>query len=253
MGGVERRVCGVARDWRREATRGVQTGSRRNGAEVAVAALARIGAVGHMDWIRGCVGVLLAVTLSLCGLSWAAPANAQQIVVEGAHVDPSTLKPYFSGTDPASIERGVDDLRATGLYSNVSARVENGRIVVSLAGGEQIINRVAFEGNKQIESKQLEVEVQSKPHTAYNEATAEADIGRIKDAYKKYGRNEATVTKRLVQLPNGRVDLVFTINEGGKDRDSGDQVCRQSCRFELSPARAHADHHDELAVVAEEH
>ena len=86
---------------------------------------------------------------------------------------------------------------------------------VSLAAS-QIINRVAFEGNKQIETKQLEVEVQSKPHTAYNEATADADVGRIKDAYKKYGRNEAGVTKRLVQLPNGRVDLVFTVNEGEK-------------------------------------
>ena len=169
-----------------------------------------------MDWIRGCVGVLLAVTLSLCGLSFAAPANAQQIVVRGANVDPSTLKPYFSGTDPAAIQRGVEDLKATGIYSNVSATVENGKIIVTLAGGAQIINRVAFEGNKQIESKQLEVEVQSKPHTAYNEATAEADIGRIKDAYKKYGRNEAGVTKRLVQLPNWRVDLVFTINEGEK-------------------------------------
>ena len=196
---------------------GAQTGSRRSGAAVAVAALARIGAVGHMDWIRGCIGgVLLAVTLSLCGLSWTAPASAQQIVVQGANVDPSTLKPYFSGTDPASIEQGVADLKATGLYSNVSATVENGRIVVTLAKGEQIINRVAFEGNRQIETKQLEVEVQSKPHTAYNEATAEADIGRIKDAYKKYGRNAAIVTKRLVQLPNGRVDLVFTINEGEK-------------------------------------
>ena len=169
-----------------------------------------------MVWIRGCVGVLLAVALSLCGLCWAAPASAQQIVVQGANVDPSTLKPYFTGTDPASVERGVEDLRATGVYSNVSARVENGKIVVSLAGGAQIINRVAFEGNRQIETKQLEVEVQSKPHTAYNEATADADVGRIKDAYKKYGRNEAGVTKRLVQLPNGRVDLVFTVNEGEK-------------------------------------
>ncbi|MGC2786101.1 MAG: outer membrane protein assembly factor BamA [Roseiarcus sp.] len=152
----------------------------------------------------------------MCGLSWTTSASAQQIVVQGAKVDPSTLKPYFTGTDPASVQRGVEDLRATGVYSNVSARVENGKIVVSLTGGAQIINRVAFEGNRQIETKQLEVEVQSKPHTEYNEATAEADVGRIKDAYKKYGRNEAAVTKRLVQLPNGRVDLVFTINEGGK-------------------------------------
>ena len=170
-----------------------------------------------MEWIRGCVGgVLLAVVLGLCGLSWAEPAHAQQIVVQGANVAPSALKPYFTGTSPAAIEQGVSDLKATGLYSSVSAQVEDGKIVVTLAKGEQIINRIAFEGNKQIETKQLEVEVQSKPHAAYNEAVAEGDIGRIKDAYKKYGRNEASVTKRLVQLPNGRVDLVFTINEGEK-------------------------------------
>jgi outer membrane protein insertion porin family len=171
-----------------------------------------------MDWIRGFVGgVLLAVTVGLCGLGWTTPASAQQIVVQGANVDPSTLKPYFTGTDPASIQRGVEDLQATGIYSNVSAKLVDGKIVVNLSGGgAQVINRVAFEGNKQIETKQLEVEVQSKPHTNYNEETAVGDIGRIKDAYKKYGRNEAKVTKRLVQLPNGRVDLVFTIDEGGK-------------------------------------
>ena len=187
---------------------------RRRG---VAAASARRGAMGHMDWIRGLFGVLLlAMTIGFGVLISTTPASAQQIVVQGANVDPSTLKPYFSGTDPASIERGVEDLRATGVYSSVSAKLENGKIVVTLGQGAQIINRVAFEGNSKIETKQLEVEVQSKPHTAYDEATAEADVGRIKDAYKKYGRNEAKVTKRLVQLPNGRVDLVFTIDEGGK-------------------------------------
>jgi outer membrane protein insertion porin family len=197
---------------------GAQAGSRRSGAVEAKAATARTGALGHMDWIRGFVGgVLLAVTVGLCGLGWTTPASAQQIVVQGANVDPSTLKPYFTGTDPASIERGVEDLQATGIYSNVSAKLVDGKIVVNLSGGgAQVINRVAFEGNKQIETKQLEVEVQSKPHSNYNEETAVGDIGRIKDAYKKYGRNEAKVTKRLVQLPNGRVDLVFTVDEGGK-------------------------------------
>src|SRR6516165_171466 len=173
--------------------------------------------MGHMDWLRGLFGVLLlAMTIGFGVLISTTPASAQQIVVQGANVDPSTLKPYFSGTDPASIERGVKDLKATGIYSSVSAKLENGKIVVTLGQGAQIINRVAFEGNSKIETKQLEVEVQSKPHTVYNEETALGDVGRIKDAYKKYGRNEAKVTKRLVQLPNGRVDLVFTIEEGGK-------------------------------------
>src|SRR5271157_353470 len=174
--------------------------------------------MGEMKWIRGFFSALvLAMVLGFGALASAAPAFAQQIVVEGpAGIDPSTIKPYFTGTDPAAIQRGVDDLKATGIYSSVSAKVVDGKIVVSLAGGSQIINRVAFEGNRNIQKDQLEVEVQSKPHTAYNEATAEADIGRIKDAYKKYGRNEAIVTKRLVQLPNGRVDLVFTIDEHDK-------------------------------------
>jgi outer membrane protein insertion porin family len=157
------------------------------------------------------------VVFGFGALNSSAPAFAQQIVVQGgAGVDPSTLKPYFTGTDPASIQRGVDDLKATGIYSSVSAKLVDGKIVVTLGGGGQIINRVAFEGNRTITKEQLEVEVQSKPRAPYNEAVAEADVGRIKDAFKKYGRNEAKVTKRLVQLPNGRVDLVFTIDEGGK-------------------------------------
>src|SRR5271166_2882528 len=174
--------------------------------------------MGEMKWIRGFFSALvLAMVLGFGALASAAPAFAQQIVVEGpSGIDPSTIKPYFTGTDPASIQRGVDDLKATGIYSSVSAREVDGRIVVSLNIGKQIVNRVAFEGNSKITKEQLEVEVQSKPGAAYNEATAEGDVGRIKDAYKKYGRNEAQVTKRLVQLPNGRVDLVFTINEGEK-------------------------------------
>jgi outer membrane protein insertion porin family len=170
-----------------------------------------------MSWIRRIFGALvLAAVLGIGAYFSAAPALAQQIVVEGASVDPSTLRPYFTGTSPAAVQRGVDDLKATGEFTAVSARVVDGKIVVSLDKSAQIINRVAFEGNRNIQKDQLEVEVQSKPHTVYNEATAEADIGRIKEAYKKYGRNAASVTKRLVQLPNGRVDLVFTINEGEK-------------------------------------
>ncbi len=125
--------------------------------------------------------------------------------------------------------------------------------MVTLGGGTQIINRVAFEGNSKIQKDQLEVEVQSKPHTIYNEATAEADIGRIKEAYKKTGRNSALVTKRLVTLPNGRVDLVFTINEGEK---TGVREIRFVGNHAYSDYRLHnldADQHHEFALMVQEH
>ena len=63
--------------------------------------------MSHMKSIRGFFSVLvLALVLALSVFGSTAPVFAQQapqIVVEGANVDPSTLKPYFSGTDPASI------------------------------------------------------------------------------------------------------------------------------------------------------
>ena len=108
--------------------------------------------MSDMNWVRSFFGALvLAVVVGLGAFSSTAPAFAQQIVVEGATVDPSALKPYFAGTDPASIQRGVDDLKATGIYSSVSAKVVGGKIVVSLAKKAEIINRVAFEGNRNIE------------------------------------------------------------------------------------------------------
>ena len=174
--------------------------------------------MGEMSWIRGFFGALALLVVLAFGVGVSpTPASAQQIVVEGGSgVTAAALKPYFSGADPASVQRGVDDLRSTGIYSSVDAKAVNGTIYVSLQVGKQIINRVAFEGNSKLPKDQLEVEVQSKAGGVYNEATAAGDIDRIKDAYKKYGRNEAGVTKRLVELPNGRVDLVFTVNEGEK-------------------------------------
>ena len=180
--------------------------------------------------------LVLAFVVGIGAFVSTGPAFGQQVVVEGAKIDPSTIKPYFAGTDPASLQRGVEDLKATELYSSVSAKLVDGKIVVALGGGSEIINRVAFEGNNKIDKDQLAVEVQSKPRTIYNEATAEADIGRIKDAYKKYGRNAASVTKRLVTLPNGRVDLVFTINEGEK---TGIREIRFVGNHEYSDYRLH--------------
>ena len=49
-----------------------------------------------------------------------------------------------------------------------------------------------------------------------NQALIDADIARIREIYRRTGRGLATVTARIVDLPNGRVDVVFTIDEGDK-------------------------------------
>ena len=179
-----------------------------------------------MKLLRGCLhGLLLAVALVLgmCAAGSSALAQsspspiAGSIVVEGAtRGDADTIKNYFTGTDQAAVNRGVSDLSATGIYSKVSAKIADGKVIVSVVEGGLVINRVSFEGNNKIKSDQLMVEVQSKARAAYNEATAKADVDRVKEAYTKMGRNNTTVAYRLVNLPNGRVDLVFKVDEGDK-------------------------------------
>ena len=157
-----------------------------------------------------------AVVLGAAGASLVGPVAAQTIVVQGSQrVDAETIRSYFAGTDQARINQGVRDLYATGLFSDVRVRRDGGRLIVQVTENN-VINRVAFEGNSKVKSDILLAEVQTKSRGAYNPATVQADIERIRDVYRRAGRGAASVTSRTVTLPNGRIDVVYTVNEGGK-------------------------------------
>ena len=80
----------------------------------------------------------------------------------------------------------------------------------------QVINRVAFEGNRSVERAALEPVVQTRARSAYDPAIVEADAQRIREIYSRSGRSLAQVTPRIVPLPNGDIDVVYSINEGTK-------------------------------------
>ena len=146
----------------------------------------------------------------------ASGAYAQSVEVRGSkRVDAETIRNYFAGTDPARVNQAVKELYATGLFSAVRTERSGGGIVVYVTEN-QLINRVAFEGNSKLKSEVISSEIQSKSRGAYSPSTVQADIERILDLYRRGGRSDAAVTARTVDLPNGRVDVVFTINEGGK-------------------------------------
>ncbi len=160
-------------------------------------------------------GLALAVILGAAG-GLAGPAAAQTIVVQGSQrVDAETIRSYFAGTDQARINQAVRDLYSTGLFSDVRVRRDGGRIIVQVVENG-VINRVAFEGNSKVKSDILLAELQTRSRGAYSPPTVQADVERIRDVYRRAGRGAANVTARTVDLPNGRIDVVFTINEGGK-------------------------------------
>jgi outer membrane protein insertion porin family len=79
-----------------------------------------------------------------------------------------------------------------------------------------IVNRVVIEGNKKIESAVFQDQLQARARAPYNQAAVDADVGRILEAYRQSGRGLAQVTPRVVDLPNGTVDVVYTVVEGDK-------------------------------------
>ena len=170
-----------------------------------------------MRFLRGFLTRLaLAVAVVACVAAPALPASAAQIVVEGNHrVDAETIRSYFKGEDEGKINDAVKELYGSGLFSDVRVSREGGRIVVHVSENG-VINRVAFEGNKKVKSEQLEAEIQSKSRGPYSQALVDADIQRLTEVYRRSGNGNAKITARTVELPNGRVDLVYSVTEGSK-------------------------------------
>ncbi|MFD1701640.1 outer membrane protein assembly factor BamA [Methylopila henanensis] len=173
---------------------------------VAVASSVAVGAVvaGTGFWVAG--------------VSEAHAQRASSIVVRGnQRVDAETVRSYFTGgpLDQARIDEGIRGLYASGLFSDVRVSRSGGGIVVSVSEN-QVINRVAFEGNSKVKDAVLAAEVQSKPRGPFNPAIVQADTQRISEIYRRSGRYEASVEPKTIAQPNGRVDLVFEIKEGGK-------------------------------------
>src|SRR5215468_1394739 len=159
------------------------------------------------------------VTLASSG-----PAVAQtvsSIVVEGSRrVEPETIRSYFKPgpggrIGPEQEDEALKALVATGLFSDVRISHSGGRVVVTVVENP-VINRVAFEGNKKAKDEQLTAEVQSKPRGTLSRPTVQADVQRIIEIYHRTGRFDVSVTPKIIELPNNRVDLVFEISEGEK-------------------------------------
>ena len=137
---------------------------------------------GRIFFGRITVAVATAMVL-LCALNFA--AFAASVLVEGnKRVDSETIAGYFTGSDQASINKGVKELYATGLFSSVKVGHAGGSVVITVIENN-VINRVVFEGNSKVKSDTLTAEIQSKSRGPYSQAMVDADVERIKDVYRR--------------------------------------------------------------------
>jgi outer membrane protein insertion porin family len=152
-------------------------------------------------------------TLALAFLLSSGVAFAQSVVVQGnKRVSTDTIRSYAVDQPAAEVQK---ELMQTGLFSSVNVSKRGNQTVITVKENDTI-NRVAFEGNKKIKSEQLIPDLQTKARGPINQQAIDADVQRIREIYQRTGRGLAQVSARLVPLPNGTTDVVFTVNEGDK-------------------------------------
>ena len=163
--------------------------------------------------ILKCPLLAMAILATLAG--FVSPAAADIEVSGASQGDADTIRSYFAGTSAAEVQAGLEALKASGRFSNVSATRRGDHVIIRVSQGN-LINRVAFEGNSKIKTDQLQTDMRTKAHASFNPQSAEQDVARLTEIYKRSGRAAAKVSYRTVALPNGMVDVVFTVDEGEK-------------------------------------
>ncbi|HEY0281777.1 MAG TPA: outer membrane protein assembly factor BamA, partial [Rhizomicrobium sp.] len=155
----------------------------------------------------------------------AAPAAAEEtrvvrrmVVLGTQRIEPATVLSYITlhvgdTYSEAAIDRALKALFATGLFSDVKIRWDGSTVTVNVVENP-IINQVAFEGNSKVTTKDLTKEVQLKPRMVFTRAKVRSDIQRIIELYRRNGKFAASVDPQIIQRPQNRVDLIFSINEG---------------------------------------
>ena len=157
----------------------------------------------------------------------AALAQAQQsgivgrIVVQGnERIEQDTILSYLpiqigDTVDSARLDLALKTLTRTELFSDVTLDLQGDTLVVRVVENP-IINQVLFEGNSNLKEDKLKDEVTVRPRGIFTRARVQEDVGRIIELYRRSGRISATVTPKIVNLPQRRVDLIFEISEGPK-------------------------------------
>ncbi|WP_031553354.1 outer membrane protein assembly factor BamA [Parvularcula oceani] len=147
----------------------------------------------------------------------------QRILVAGnQRIEAETVRSYLplqagQPVDQLSIDAALKALFATGLFADAQIVFDQQSGILQVQVRENpIVNRVIYEGNRRTKEDKFEEEVQLGPRSIYTQAKVQADVGRILAIYRASGRFGATVTPKIVELPQNRVDVIFEIEEGPK-------------------------------------
>ena len=141
------------------------------------------------------------------------------IKVEGNHrIESSTIIAYMVAQpgDPfssQSINNSVKTLYATGLFKSVSVSRQGNDLIVHVVENPTV-DQVFFSGNKAITDKDAKAAISLKPRSVFTLEEAAKARSALLDLYAQKGHFNATVTPKIIKLPDNRVNVVFNCHDG---------------------------------------
>lgn len=174
------------------------------------------------QWAVAATRYLIVLFLSVASMS-AAPAWAQNftfssVAVEGnQRVAASTILTFAGISRGQTVSAGelnaaAQNIRASGLFSAVDVRPQGSTLTIAVVE-YPTVNRISIEGNGQVRDAELLAVVQSQPRRVYSPVQAEADVAALTEVYLNKGRINASITPRIIERSDNRVDLVFEVSE----------------------------------------
>ncbi|MFV0430785.1 MAG: outer membrane protein assembly factor BamA [Alphaproteobacteria bacterium] len=151
------------------------------------------------------------VTAAFIGLTPMAHAAVNSVQVNGNQlVDTGVITSYINTA--GSVDKSVKALYDTGLFKDVSIRQRGSTLIVNVVENP-VVNRVAFEGNRKLKDKQLSSFLKTQPRSVLSESKVQQDVRNIITAYESAGYTSVSVSPKQIKRSNGRVDVIFEINE----------------------------------------
>lgn len=181
-------------------------------ASAILLAIAAFGATASLSFAQSTPQARLAAVVAPGG-------TVAGIRIEGnQRIEEATIRSYMlvqpgDRFDSDRLDRSLKSIFATGLFIDVTLRREGSVLVVTVVENK-IVNRIAFEGNHKLTDEILRPDLQLRSRGIFTPALAQSDRQRILDLYARKGRFGTTVTPKIIDVGQNRVDVIFEVNDG---------------------------------------
>jgi outer membrane protein insertion porin family len=115
--------------------------------------------------------------------------------------------------DQAKVDESIKNLFKTGFFSDVKFHFNAGVLEITVVENP-MINKIAFDGNKRVDDKDILEELSMKPHSIFSLSKMQNDITRILNIYQSKGRYAAKVEPKVIKLDQNRINLIYEVEEG---------------------------------------